>query len=94
MKQLIVISQDREIQVVYNGAYIEIEESHSNSVPMKWYNTYIVKCVSYFSSYDMGHYKTKEKAQEVLDEILNRYLNGRKVYYLPKDDEDSKMERG
>lgn len=87
MKKLIIISQDRETQIVYNGAYIDFEEKDLFSKPIKWEDTYYIKCIAYFGSYYMGRYRTKEKAQEVLDEILNRYLNERKIYYLPKDDE-------
>lgn len=85
MKQLILVSQDKTNQVIYNGAFINKTTTLNDE--NEFITIYEVCAKTSISYTEIGKYKTKEKAQEVLDEILNRYLNGRKVYYLPKDDE-------
>lgn len=34
---------------------------------------------------EVGHYQTKERATEVLNELINHISSGHKIYHMPKE---------
>lgn len=72
---MIIVSQDRK--EITNNMNIDITENYDENFTQRWKieNDY----------YNLGYYKTEERAKEVLQEIKNTYVRECKTYEMPKE---------
>lgn len=67
--KLILVSQGKEIQFIYNGLWIETLHQYGHD------DYYSIKSCDYTGSVTLAEYKSKEEALKVLNEVLEVVIN-------------------
>ena len=77
---MIIISQDKDVLVNFdNVVNINIENCHNGSIKEEDFTFDISVYTASSELVRMGQYKTEERAKEVLQEIVQIYVNGKKA---------------
>ena len=80
---MIIVSQNKEKSTKYNNI---IRISYDND-----YETKEEFWIVFIDGEDMGHYKTRERAKEVLQQILNNYTKSELIRIMRNIDIQDKL---
>ena len=78
---MIIVSQDRKFMINFYNVHSIVVDNDRN------YENYFINFVVSSGDGTLGTYKTEERADEILQEIIERYrvINTNSVYEMPEE---------